>query len=54
MKKELVLKIAGVTCTIAGATLLFMSGSGESQVAALVGGAFILLSLIATFFKGDM
>lgn len=51
MTKENVLKIAGVACTVIGSALLFLSGAGESMVTALVGGAFVLLSLIAAFFK---
>jgi hypothetical protein len=51
MTKETILKIAGVTCTIVGATCLFLSGAGESMVSALVGGVFILASLVFTFFK---
>ena len=51
MKKQTILKIAGVACTIVGATLLYLSGAGESMVSALVGGVFILIALIAAFFK---
>ena len=51
MTKETILKIAGVACTVVGSALLFISGAGESMVTALAGGAFILLSLIAAFFK---
>ena len=51
MDKNTILKIAGVACTVVGSALLFVSGAGESMVTALVGGAFILLSLIAAFFK---
>lgn len=51
MDKNTILKIAGVACTVIGAGLLYLSGAGEQMVTALVGGAFILLSLIAAFFK---
>lgn len=51
MTKQTLLNIAGVTCTVLGATLLYLSGAGEQMVAALVGGVFILIALIAAFFK---
>jgi len=51
MTKQTILKIAGVACTVIGAGLLYLSGAGESMVSALVGGVFILIALIAAFFK---
>ena len=51
MTKQTILKIAGVACTVVGATLLYLSGAGESMVTALVGGVFILASLVFAFFK---
>ena len=51
MKKQTILKIAGVACTVIGAVCLFISGSGAELVTTLVGGVFVLAGMILAFFK---
>ncbi len=51
MTKETIMKSIGVASILIGSSLLFISGAGAEPVTALVGGVFILLSLISAFFK---
>lgn len=46
-----VLKIGGTVAVVLGATALYLSGTGESVVAAIVGAVFVLAGLIAGLFK---
>lgn len=45
------MKIAGVTMTVAGGGLLYLSGSGEDMAIELVGAVFLVAGIIASFFK---
>lgn len=44
-------KIGGIVGIILGSVALWFSGSSESDVMGLVGGAFVLIGVIAQFFK---
>ncbi len=46
-------KIGGIAATVIGATLLFMSGTGEAAVTAIVGGVFVLAGIIAGIIQGE-
>jgi len=46
------LKIGGIAATVAGAAMLYIGGTGEAQVSALVGGVFVLAGVIAQVIKG--
>jgi len=50
MDKSLVLKIAGVVAIVCGCIALYLSGTGEAQVAAIVGAVFALAGVIAVLF----
>jgi hypothetical protein len=45
------LKWGGIGAVILGSGALFLSGTGESMVAALVGAIFVLGGIIAGMFK---
>ena len=51
MDKNTVLKIGGVAGVALGSVALFLSGAGEQEVTALVGGVFVLAGIVAAFFK---
>lgn len=51
MDKNKILKIAGVVAIIGGSVALYLSGASEGMVTGLVGGVFIIVGLIAAFFK---
>ena len=51
MDKNKILKIAGVVCIVGGAACLFIAGAGESMVAGIVAGVFVLAGIIAAIFK---
>lgn len=46
-----ILKIGGVVATVAGAVALFLSGTGEAAVVAIIGAVFVLAGVIAAIFK---
>ena len=46
-----VLKIAGVAAIVGGSAALFVAGTAESEVAAIVAGVFVLAGVIAAIFK---
>jgi len=52
MNKETILKIIGITCIVGGAVCLYIAGVGESTVAAIVGGVFVLAVIIAAVIVG--
>lgn len=45
------LKIGGVVGIVLGSVALWFGGASESEVVALVGGAFVLIGVISQFFK---
>jgi hypothetical protein len=51
MDKNKVLKYGGILAVVIGAGALFMSGTGESEVMAIVGGVFVLAGVIAAILK---
>jgi len=50
MDKNVILKIAGVVGIIGGCICLYLAGTGESTVAAIVGAVFVLAGIIAGIF----
>jgi len=50
MDKSMILKIAGVVGIVGGCVCLYLAGVGESAVAAIVGGVFVLAAVIAAVF----
>ena len=52
MDKNKILKWVGIVGTVVGATCLFLSGTGEAAVTAIVGGVFVLAGLIISILKG--
>ena len=46
-----ILTIGGIVAIILGSVALYFAGSTEGQITALVGGVFILIGLILSFFK---
>lgn len=51
MDKNKWLKIGGVLGIIAGSICLYLGGTGEAVVTAIVGGVFVLAGIIAGMFK---
>lgn len=51
MDKNKWLKVGGVLGIIAGSICLYLSGTGEAVVTAIVGGVFVLAGIIAGMFK---
>lgn len=51
MDKNKVMKIAGIVAVVGGSISLYLAGTGESAVSAVVGGVFVLAGLIAAIFK---
>lgn len=49
-----VLKIGGIAAVVLGSVALFLSGTGESVVVAVVGGVFVLAGIIAGMFKVEL
>jgi uncharacterized membrane protein HdeD (DUF308 family) len=45
------LKIGGIVAIVAGSVALFLSGTGEMLVTAIVGAVFVLAGIIAGLFK---
>jgi hypothetical protein len=54
MTKETILKTVGIACIIGGAVCLYIAGVGESTVAAIVGGVFVLAAIIAAVIVGKV
>lgn len=50
MKKNTWLTVGGIVGIVGGCVALYISGSSESAVAALVAGVFVLAGIIAGFF----
>lgn len=46
-----ILKWGGVTAVVLGSVGLFLSGTGEAAVVAIVGAVFVLVGVIANIFK---
>jgi len=51
MDKNKWLKMGGVLGILIGSVCLYLSGTGEAVVTAIVGGVFVLAGLIAALFK---
>ena len=48
-----VLKVGGIVGIVAGSAALYLAGTGESVVAAIVAGVFVLAGIIASVFKAQ-
>ena len=46
-----ILKIGGVVAIVAGSVALYLSGTVEAAVVAIVGAVFVLAGVIAAIFK---
>ncbi len=51
MDKKKIMTIVGVIAVAGGATALYFAGATEGMITALVGGVFVLIGLILSFFK---
>jgi hypothetical protein len=51
MDKQKILKIVGIVAVSGGSVALYFAGSTEGMITGLVGGVFIIIGLIASFFK---
>jgi hypothetical protein len=51
MDKNKILKIAGIAAVAGGSVALYFAGSSEGMITGLVGGVFVVIGLIAAFFK---
>jgi hypothetical protein len=49
--KNKILKWVGIVGVVVGSTCLYLSGTGESMVVAVVGGVFVLAGIIMALFK---
>jgi len=46
-----VLKWGGITAVVLGSVALYLSGTGEAAVVAVVGAVFVLVGIIASLFR---
>ena len=46
-----VLKWGGIAAVVLGSVALYLSGTGEAAVAAVVGAVFVLVGIIASLFN---
>jgi len=46
-----VLKWGGIAAVVLGSVALYLSGTGEAAVTAVIGGVFVLVGIIASLFK---
>lgn len=46
-----VLKTAGVVAIIGGSVALYLAGTAETEITAIVAGVFVLAGVIAAIFK---
>jgi uncharacterized membrane protein HdeD (DUF308 family) len=46
-----VLKWGGIAAVVLGSVALYLSGTGEAAVVAVVGAVFVLVGVIAALFK---
>jgi uncharacterized membrane protein HdeD (DUF308 family) len=46
-----VLKWGGIAAVVLGSVALYLSGTGEAAVVAVVGAVFVLVGIIASLFK---
>jgi hypothetical protein len=46
-----VLKWGGIAFVMSGSVALYLSGTGEAAVVAVVGAVFVLVGIIASLFK---
>ena len=51
MDKQKALKIGGIAAVAVGSVALYLGGSSEVMVTGLVGGVFVVIGLVAAFFK---
>jgi hypothetical protein len=51
MDKNKILKIAGIAAVSGGSVALYFAGSTEGMITGLVAGVFVVIGLIAAFFK---
>jgi len=51
MDKNKILKIAGIAAVSGGSVALYFAGSSEGMITGLVAGVFVVIGLIAAFFK---
>lgn len=51
MNRDNLVKIGGIVAIVLGSGALYISGSSESEVSAIVAGVFVLAGVIAAMFK---
>jgi hypothetical protein len=51
MDKKKILTIAGIAAVAGGSVALYFAGSTEGMITGLVGGVFVVIGLVAAFFK---
>jgi hypothetical protein len=51
MDKQKVLKIVGIVAVAGGSVALYFGGATEGMITGLVGGVFVVIGLVAAFFK---
>ncbi len=51
MDKNKILKIGGTVAIVGGAVAMYLAGTGEGTITAIVAGVFVLAGVIASLFK---
>ena len=51
MDKKKILTIAGIAAVAGGSVALYFAGATEGMISGLVGGVFVVIGLVAAFFK---
>ena len=54
MDKKTVLTIAGIVAVIGGSICLYLAGTTEATITALVGGIFVIAGIIAGMFGKNL
>ena len=51
MDKSKILKSVGVVAVVLGSAALYFSGGTETYIASIVGGVFVVIGIVLSFFK---
>jgi len=51
MDKKKILTIVGIAAVASGSVALYFAGATEGMITGLIGGVFVIIGLVAAFFK---
>lgn len=53
MDKKKILTVVGIVAVAGGSVALYLGGANEGMVTTLVGGVFVAIGIIVSFFKKE-